>query len=103
MNDHAEGEAPPERHQPMSGGQQQTNESDTASSKPRPPGAGNPGNFANNRAKAVEAGRRGGQHSHGGGGAGNNPGNFANNRQRAAEAGRKGGMQPRREGTGREM
>ncbi len=59
-------------------------------------GAGNPGNFANNREKAVEAGRRGGQHSHGGGGAGNNPGNFANNRQRAAEAGRKGGMQPRR-------
>ncbi len=56
----------------------------------------NPGNFANNRQKAVEAGRRGGQHSHGGGGAGNNPGNFANNRQRAAEAGRKGGMQPRR-------
>jgi general stress protein YciG len=63
---------------------------------PRAPGAGNPGNFANNREKAVEAGRRGGQHSHGGGGAGNNPGNFANNRQRAAEAGRKGGMQPRR-------
>jgi general stress protein YciG len=63
---------------------------------PRARGAGNPGNFANNRQKAVEAGRRGGQHSHGGGGAGNNPGNFANNRQRAAEAGRKGGMQPRR-------
>jgi general stress protein YciG len=62
----------------------------------RVPGAGNPGNFANNREKAVEAGRRGGQHSHGGGGATNNPGNFANNRQRAAEAGRKGGMQPRR-------
>ncbi len=59
-------------------------------------GSSNPGNFANNRQKAVEAGRRGGQHSHGGGGAGNNPGNFANNRQRAAEAGRKGGMQPRR-------
>jgi general stress protein YciG len=56
----------------------------------------NPGNFANNRAKAVEAGRRGGKHSHGGGGAGNNPGNFANNRQRAAEAGRKGGQQTRR-------
>jgi general stress protein YciG len=62
----------------------------------RTPGSSNPGNFANNREKAVEAGRRGGQHSHGGGGAGNNPGNFANNRQRAAEAGRKGGMQPRR-------
>jgi general stress protein YciG len=59
-------------------------------------GSNNPGNFANNREKAVEAGRRGGQHSHGGGGAGNNPGNFANNRQRAAEAGRKGGMQPRK-------
>ncbi len=68
----------------------------TAEQTARTRGAGNPGNFANNREKAVEAGRRGGQHSHGGGGAGNNPGNFANNRQRAAEAGRKGGMQPRR-------
>jgi general stress protein YciG len=72
-----------------------TREAETGA-KPRSPGAGNPGNFANNRQKAVEAGRRGGQHSHGGGGASNNPGNFANNRQRAAEAGRKGGMQPRR-------
>jgi len=70
----------------------------SGSGEPKPPTtvSNNPGNFANNRAKAVEAGRRGGQHSHGGGGASNNPGNFANNRQRAAEAGRKGGMQPRR-------
>jgi general stress protein YciG len=102
MNEHAEGEAPRERQQPMNHSQAQGHEGD-APSRPRPPGAGNPGNFANNRAKAVEAGRRGGQHSHGGGGAGNNPGNFANNRQRAAEAGRKGGMQPRREGAGREL
>ena len=51
----------------------------------------NPGNFANNHEKAVEAGRRGGKVSRGGGGAENNPGNFANNRNRAAEAGRKGG------------
>ncbi len=78
MDDHAEG---------------QTTEHKTGN---RTPGSSNPGNFANNREKAVEAGRRGGQHSHGGGGAGNNPGNFANNRQRAAEAGRKGGMQPGR-------
>ncbi len=76
-------------------GQHGVNEAESQVGK-RAPGAGNPGNFANNREKAVEAGRRGGQHSHGGGGAGNNPGNFANNRQRAAEAGRKGGMQPRR-------
>ncbi|MBI6634955.1 hypothetical protein YA0871_20020 [Pseudomonas paralactis] len=27
----------------------------------------NPGNFANDREKASEAGRKGGQHSHGGG------------------------------------
>jgi len=74
-----------------------TEHSETEPQAPtRPRGAGNPGNFANNRQKAVEAGRRGGQHSHGGGGASNNPGNFANNRQRAAEAGRKGGTQPRR-------
>jgi general stress protein YciG len=52
----------------------------------------NPGNFANDREKAAEAGRKGGQQSHGGGGAENNPGNFANDREKAAEAGRKGGQ-----------
>jgi general stress protein YciG len=44
---------------------------------------GNPGNFAEDRAKASRAGHIGGQHS---------GGNFANNPQRAAEAGRKGGQ-----------
>ncbi len=42
----------------------------------------NPGNFANDRQKASEAGRKGGQ---------NSGGNFANNREKASEAGRKGG------------
>ena len=51
----------------------------------------NPGNFANDREKASEAGRAGGQHSQGGGGAQGNPGNFANDRGKASEAGRKGG------------
>ena len=44
---------------------------------------GNPGNFAEDREKAAEAGRKGGQHS---------GGNFANDRERAAEAGHKGGQ-----------
>jgi uncharacterized protein len=43
----------------------------------------NPGNFANDRVKASEAGRKGGQQS---------GGNFANDREKAAEAGRKGGQ-----------
>jgi uncharacterized protein len=47
---------------------------------------GNPGNFAEDRAKASRAGQIGGQHS---------SGNFANNPQRAAEAGRKGGQASR--------
>ncbi|KIZ48414.1 MAG: general stress protein [Pseudomonas sp. PGPPP4] len=42
----------------------------------------NPGNFANDREKAAEAGRKGGQ---------NSGGNFANDREKASEAGRKGG------------
>ncbi len=46
----------------------------------------NPGNFANNREKAVEAGRKGGH---------NSGGNFANDRARASEAGRKGGQNSR--------
>ena len=37
----------------------------------------NPGNFANDRTKAAEAGRKGGK---------NSGGNFANDRQKAAEA-----------------
>jgi general stress protein YciG len=48
----------------------------------------NPGNFANDREKAREAGRMGGTHQ----GKENNPGNFANNREKASEAGRKGGQ-----------
>lgn len=48
----------------------------------------NPGNFANDRLKAREAGRLGGTHQ----GKANNPGNFANDRQKAVEAGRKGGQ-----------
>ncbi len=43
----------------------------------------NAGNFANDRDKAAEAGRKGGKQS---------GGNFANDRQKAAEAGRKGGQ-----------
>lgn len=43
----------------------------------------NPGNFANNRQRASQAGRKGGAMS---------PGNFKFNRKRAVEAGRKGGM-----------
>lgn len=44
---------------------------------------GGSGNFAENRERAAEAGRKGGQ---------NSPGNFARDRQRASEAGRKGGQ-----------
>ncbi|TDG25056.1 hypothetical protein E2C05_25730 [Paracraurococcus ruber] len=51
-------------------------------------GSSNPGNFANDRQKAREAGRLGGTHQ----GKANNPGNFANNREKAVEAGRKGGQ-----------
>ena len=42
-----------------------------------------PGNFANDREKASEAGKKGGQSS---------GGNFANDREKASEAGRKGGQ-----------
>lgn len=47
-----------------------------------------PGNFAEDRERAREAGRKGGQMSNR---SGKNMGNFANNRDRAREAGRKGG------------
>ncbi|WBG62030.1 general stress protein [Pseudomonas citronellolis] len=49
----------------------------------------NPGNFANDREKASEAGKKGGSRS---------GGNFANDRERAAEAGRKGGQHSHRGG-----
>jgi len=45
-------------------------------------GNNNPGNFANDREKASEAGKKGGH---------NSGGNFANDREKASEAGRKGG------------
>ncbi|HCR0150582.1 TPA: general stress protein [Klebsiella aerogenes] len=43
---------------------------------------GGSGNFAEDRGKASEAGRKGGQHS---------GGNFKNDPERASEAGKKGG------------
>jgi general stress protein YciG len=69
-------------------------------------GSGNPGNFANDRDKASEAGKTGGSssggthgtsHSTGGGSTGGSgsgsgsQGNFANDREKASEAGKKGG------------
>lgn len=42
----------------------------------------NPGNFANDREKASEAGKKGGQASEGG---------FANDKDKASDAGKKGG------------
>lgn len=55
------------------------------------PGTGRQGrgNFAQDRERAAEAGRKGGQASNRGG---TNKGNFANDRERAREAGRKGGQ-----------
>ncbi|MDG9884196.1 general stress protein [Pseudomonas putida CSV86] len=44
-------------------------------------GGGNPGNFANDREKASEAGRKGGQHS----------GGMNQDRQKTQDSGRKGG------------
>ncbi|UFH51483.1 general stress protein [Pseudomonas sp. KNUC1026] len=46
----------------------------------------NPGNFANDRARASAAGKKGGH---------NSGGNFARDTARASEAGRKGGMNSR--------
>ena len=51
----------------------------------------NPGNFANDREKASEAGRKGGQES---------GGNFKNDPERAAEAGSKGGQASHGGGSG---
>lgn len=57
-------------------------------------GNSNPGNFANDPAKASEAGKKGGQSSgQGSGGSGKGSGgNFANDPQKASEAGKKGGQ-----------
>ncbi|EJQ7470300.1 general stress protein [Salmonella enterica] len=48
---------------------------------------GGSGNFAEDRERASEAGRKGGQHS---------GGNFMNDPQRASEAGKKGGKSSNR-------
>jgi hypothetical protein len=67
---------------------------------------GGSGNFANDPERASEAGKKGGERSHGGqqgqqgsyhkqeGGSGQQggTGNFANDREKASEAGRKGGQ-----------
>lgn len=47
----------------------------------------NSGNFAEDREKASEAGKKGGQSS---------SGNFKNDREKASEAGKKGGEKSRR-------
>jgi general stress protein YciG len=54
---------------------------------------GNPGNFSNDREKASEAGRKGGQAStsNKSGSGSQGGGNFANDREKASEAGKKGG------------
>ncbi|ARJ41732.1 stress-induced protein [Pantoea alhagi] len=48
---------------------------------------GGSGNFAEDREKASEAGKKGGQQS---------GGNFKNDREKASEAGKKGGQNSRR-------
>lgn len=59
-------------------------------------GKGNPGNFANDREKASEAGKKGGQASGGRSGSGGQgsgrAGSFADDKQKASEAGKKGGQ-----------
>ncbi|MDZ7280338.1 KGG domain-containing protein [Pantoea eucrina] len=52
---------------------------------------GGSGNFAEDKQKASEAGKKGGQHSSSGGG-----GNFKNDREKASEAGKKGGSSSNR-------
>ncbi len=55
----------------------------------------NTGNFADDKQKASEAGKKGGQASSGdsGGGQGSGRGgNFADDKQKASEAGKKGGQ-----------
>ncbi|QZY88947.1 general stress protein [Pantoea dispersa] len=48
---------------------------------------GGSGNFAEDKQKASEAGKKGGQHS---------GGNFKNDREKASEAGKKGGQNSNR-------
>ncbi|ERH67133.1 MULTISPECIES: general stress protein [Pantoea] len=48
---------------------------------------GGSGNFAEDKQKASEAGKKGGQHS---------GGNFKNDREKASEAGKKGGQSSNR-------
>ncbi|ERK11208.1 Conidiation-specific protein 10 [Pantoea sp. AS-PWVM4] len=48
---------------------------------------GGSGNFAEDKEKASEAGKKGGQHS---------GGNFKNDREKASEAGKKGGQNSNR-------
>jgi len=55
--------------------------------KKKPQRRGGAGNFAENKERAAEAGRKGGQAS---------SGNFKNDPERAIEAGRKGGKISRR-------
>ena len=50
---------------------------------------GNSGNFAEDREKASEAGKKGGQNSSG-------SGNFKNDREKASESGKKGGEKSHR-------
>jgi general stress protein YciG len=63
---------------------------------------GGSGNFANDPERASEAGKKGGEHSHGGespqrgsqkegGGSRGGSGNFSTDRDKASEAGKKGG------------
>ena len=47
----------------------------------------NSGNFSNDREKAAEAGKKGGQAS-----GANSAGSFGNDRQKASDAGKKGGQ-----------
>ena len=67
---------------------------------------GGSGNFANDTERASEAGKKGGEHSHGGsqkgsgsqsesGGSRGGSSNFANDREKASEAGKKGGQSSR--------
>ena len=48
---------------------------------------GGSGNFADDKQRASEAGKKGGEHS---------GGNFKNDREKASEAGKKGGQNSRR-------
>ena len=86
---------------PIQGGATMANEKQTGGSE-----RGGSGNFANDPQRASEAGKKGGEHSHGGGSqqqqGENNPGgsrsgagNFASDPERAREEGKKGGEHSR--------